>query len=330
MSKGVKKMEEKKSKYDRRNNKREMVTVTSIVRPMKEIISNFERLSQKDEIGIYPSVEPCERIDEGVVYEKKRPSNHLQFDDVYEPMTPKEVYIDIFGDWVREVLYFTNMNGEFNHYKKYLLKICPDIIVINHGRETDEADNVEVEIEEGGKISEITDRIGNYNDEDKKETTPFNSKCIDNYDEQENEKEATEEDVIYIDEDENYDSDKEDEESELNKNTHDMEEITITKYHSITLNELYTFIGINLIMASLDDNRLSIKKLFNREYYDSEYSNYMSYNRFRVIRNNLIFHDIRMNPEYLNDIKNVFSFVDERQLEVKTELFKLIKKTMIM
>ena len=77
MSKGVKKMEEKKSKYDRRNNKREMVTVTSIVRPMKEIISNFERLSQKDEIGIYPSVEPCERIDEGVVYEKKRPSNHL-------------------------------------------------------------------------------------------------------------------------------------------------------------------------------------------------------------------------------------------------------------
>ena len=119
---------------------------------------------------------------------------------------------------------------------------------------------------------------------------------------------------------------KEDEESELNKKTHDMEEITITKYHSITLNELYTFIGINLIMASLDDNRLSIKKLLIREYYDSEYSNYMRYNRFRVIRNNLIFHDIRMNPEYLNDIKNVFSFVDERQLEVKTELFKLIKK----
>ena len=166
--------------------------------------------------------------------------------------------------------------------------------------------------------------------EDKKETTPFNSQCIDNYDEQENEKEATEEDVIYIDEDENYDSDKEDEESKVNKNTHDMEEITITKYHSITLNELYTFIGINLIMASLDDNRLSIKKLLIREYYDSEYSNYMRYNRFRVIRNNLIFHDIRMNPEYLNDIKNVFSSVDERQLEVKTELFKLIKKTMIM
>ena len=47
---------------------------------------------------------------------------------------------------------------------------------------------------------------------------------------------------------------------------------------------------------------------------------------FRVIRNNLIFHNIRKNPEYLNDIKNVFSFVDERQLEVKTELFKLIKK----
>ena len=83
-------------------------------------------------------------------------------------------------------------------------------------------------------------------------------------------------------------------------------------------------------MASLDDNRLSIKKLFIREYYDSEYSNYMSYNIFRVIRNNLIFHNIRKNPEYLNDIKNVFSFVDERQLEVKTELFKLIKKTMIM
>ena len=297
-----------KQRYNKTTKKTTPVTIESNVREMRMTHEKFERVSCENEAGTYPVVMKPLKLNEQSFYEMNNSVQELSFDEKYKLMTPGEIHYEIFKNLYNLLLLYANINGQYTYNLDYY----------NSCKKKKEQEGVKVttigkEFEDNDMLQHVTSNgtIVERVDDDEllihKNTNLINSNNKSNED---NECENENNEII-----------ENDQQTSQQQQTNQQQQPKYEKFKEISMNEMKAFFGINMVMASWDDNSLSLKGLFNGKYGKDYYASVFTYSRFIEIRKLIIFHDIREDEDFITSIGELKQFMIEKGLDVNIALF---------